>query len=72
MLVVHLCKNILKFRAGQAELLVETSRQSTETGVQWQNSQPVVKPALNVYYIVRNGSCYSVNMDSGVEGPAIR
>ena len=45
--------------------------QSLQTGIQSPNSQPVVNTALDVYYIVSQGSCYSVNMDSGVRGPAI-
>ena len=38
-LVVHLNKVILKYRAGQAEQLVQTSTSSTQEYVEWQNSQ---------------------------------
>ena len=65
MLVVHLKYNILRFRTAKAEQLIETSRQSTVTDAEWQNSQPVVNTALNVFYIVQYGTIYSVNMDSG-------
>ena len=71
MLVVNLDCNILKFRAGQAEPLVETSRQSTKEDVIWPNSQPVVNAALRLYYIIARDCCFSVNMDSGKVGPAI-
>lgn len=70
LLVVHLDYIILKFRAGQAEELVQVSRSRTQKSVKWQNSQPVVDATLRVYYIVQNESCYSVNMDTGVVGPA--
>jgi len=72
LLVVHLDHNILKFKAGQAEQLVQTSRNSTKEDVEWQNSQPVVNAALRLYYLCHLGSCYSVNMDTGVRGPAIK
>ena len=70
-MVVHLDHHILKYRAGQAELLVEASRSSMKKEVKWQNSQPVVNTALRLYYIVQAGSCYSVNMDTGVVSHAI-
>ena len=72
LLVVHLNRNILKFRAGQAELLVQTSTSSTREDVRYNNSQPVVNTALRLYYIVQNGSCYRVNMDTGAVDPAIK
>ena len=71
LLVVHLSGNILKYRAGQAELLVQTSTNSTQEEVNWQNSQPAVHATLRLYYIVKYSCCYSVNMDTGVVGPAI-
>ena len=71
LLVVHLDHHILKYRAGQQ--LVHTSTSSTqEEGVKWQNSQPVVNTALRLYYVTQHGICYSVSMDTGVVGPAIK
>ena len=72
LLVVHLDRNILKYRAGQAEQLVQVSRNSTQEEVKEQNSQPVVNAALRLYYIVQDSKCYSVNMDTGVAGPVIK
>ena len=73
LLVVHLHKTILKYRAGQAEQLVQASRSSTGEEVMQQNSQPVVNAALRLYYIVDGfGNCYCVNMDTGVAGLAIK
>ena len=62
-MVVHLNYNILKYRAGQAELM-QASRSSTQKKVNWQNSQLVMNPALRVYYIVAGRSCYCVNIDT--------
>jgi len=71
LLVVHLNRLILKYRAGLTEQLVQTSTSSTQQECLWQNSQPVVNTALRRYYIVNSGKCYSVDMDTGVWGPAI-
>jgi len=72
LLVVHLNRNILKFRTGQTDLLAQASRSNTREDVRYNNSQPVVNTALRLYYIVQNGSCYRVNMDTGVVGRAIK
>ena len=72
LLVVHLNNNVLKFRAGQAEQLVQVCTSSTQEKAIWQNSQPVVNATLRLYYIVQESSCYSVHLDTGVVGPAIK
>lgn len=71
LLVMHLNKTILKFRAGQAEKLVEDSRISTEETVLEPSSQPVVNAAFRVYYIVKEDKCYCIDMDTGIAGPGI-
>jgi len=52
--------------------LIQISRNSSQEEVMGQNSQPVVHTALRLYYIVDKGNCYSVNMDTGVVGPAVK
>ena len=69
LLVVHLDKNILKFRAGLQ--LVQTSTTTTQKDVMRPHSQPVVNTVLRLYYIEHMGKCYSVNMDTGVVCRAI-
>ena len=71
-LVVHFNHNILKYRVEEAKKLVQTSRSITQERVMWQNSQPVVDEVLRLYYIVQNGNCYCVNMDTGVAVPVTR
>ena len=70
LLVLHLDKNILKFKAGLDGKLISDSRSSTQMNVMEQNSQPVVDTVRRLYYIVYDSKCYCVNMDTGAVSQA--
>lgn len=72
LLILHLNKNIIKYRAGHAGALEQVSRTSTHKHVLWQSSQPVVNAAVRAYYIVEGCKCYRIDMDTGLPGPAIQ
>ena len=64
LLVVNSLNYILKYAVGPGGQLVKKSRVNTPGVFKFQNSQPVVD--RGVYFMVWDGKCLGINMQTGV------
>ena len=67
LLVVNSENYILKYAVGPGGQLVEQSRVKTPRVYKIQNSQPVVDRAQGLYFMVYEGECVGVKMQTGEE-----
>ena len=71
LLVVNSDIYILKYAVAPGGQLVEQSRVKTPLVNKYQNSQPVVDKRKGVYFMIQDGKCMEVNMQTGAEGSRI-
>ena len=68
LLTVHSENYISQFSAGQSGELLPSSQLPSRTRVsKGSNSQPVVNPGQNFYFIVFNGKTIKINLETGAE-----
>ena len=67
-LVVHSSEYISKFAAGQEGQLIQCSDfHSQRYADKYSNSQPVIDPYRKLFFILQDGICVSLSMETGLK-----
>jgi hypothetical protein len=71
LLVLHSTNYILKFAMEQGGQLIKRSEVKSPSVNKWQNSQPVVDKANGLFFMIQNGQCLRISIETGTQGPNI-